>query len=76
MICRWIKRGTSHTRTGAGDRSRHRDHRAGSLVASSAKARAELGWQLRRLDLRDIIAYAWTFRMESADRTSTISGRQ
>jgi UDP-glucose 4-epimerase len=30
-------------------------------VASSAKAHAELGWQPRRPDLRDIIADAWQF---------------
>ncbi|GIF97306.1 UDP-glucose 4-epimerase GalE [Catellatospora citrea] len=31
------------------------------LVASSAKARAELGWTPAKPDLRDIVADAWTF---------------
>lgn len=31
------------------------------LVASSAKAQAELGWTPTRLDLREIVADAWTF---------------
>jgi UDP-glucose 4-epimerase len=31
------------------------------LVASSAKAKAELGWTPEKTDLRDIVADAWTF---------------
>jgi UDP-glucose 4-epimerase len=31
------------------------------LVASSAKARAELGWSPNRASLPEIIADAWTF---------------
>ena len=36
-------------------------------VASSAKARVELGWHPTRPDLHDIISDAWAFRLESSN---------
>ncbi len=38
-----------------------RDGDAVVTVASSEKARKDLGWQPGRPDLRDIVADAWTF---------------
>jgi UDP-glucose 4-epimerase len=38
-------------------------------VASSARARTELGWQPTRTDLATIVSDAWTFTTARAQRT-------
>lgn len=39
-----------------------------TLIASSAKAKAELGWQPSRTELREVVQDAWDFLRELGDR--------
>ena len=60
------RRSSRRSARSPGTRSRSRSRRAApatrpSLVASSEKARRELGWVPARPDLHDIVADAWEF---------------
>ncbi|GAA3765951.1 UDP-glucose 4-epimerase GalE [Salinactinospora qingdaonensis] len=57
-------------------RAERRPGDPGVLVASSALAQAELGWQPRRSDLHQIVADAWAFHQTGTAASATPAGER